>query len=528
MTAEPERLTAEPGPTAAEPTTAGPARAVAARSLLARRPELAVAGLVLVLLLVTSTGYGWYRDELYWLQAGRHLDWGYPDQPLLCPWAVATAYSLGALVGAGLLAVHAVAAVCSTVCVALVGGMAGEAGGGTRARLIAATCWGAGATALTTGHYLSTGTLDVLATTVMGWCLVRAVVRDDARWTAAAGVALAFGLTGKLLIGTAAACLLVSFTVLGPRRVLRSRWLLPAGVLAVLGIAPYLWWQQAHGWPQVSLVRDISTQGENTFGWALWAQSEQVGLLLVPVWLAGAVYLARRPRLRAFAGGYALMALSVLVLHGRGYYTCGLVTVLVAFGGIAVDRWLARGGARRTALVRAVVGATLVINIVFTLPVVPERYMQATGINAMNPIAGDEVGWPQLARTVAGVWSRIPASQRDRSVIFTSNYGQAGAVDLFGPALGLPRAYSGHNAYGLWGPPDAVHTGPVVLVGFELEAARDFRGCRRAGAIDDGVGLANNEQGAPLLLCDGPAEPWSRLWPRLVHYDLGVRGRVPA
>jgi hypothetical protein len=203
---------------------------------------------------------------------------------------------------------------------------------------------------------------------------------------------------------------------------------------------------------------------------------------------------------------------------GKAYYSAGLLPPLVASGGLAVDGWLrrARSRARPIVVVTAVVLA-LAINSLIGLDVLPPRLLNGP-VMALNPDAGEQVGWPRFIAAVASAWHRIPASRRGRAVIFTSNYGEAGAVDVFGPAVGLPSAYSGHNAFALWGPPPN-GAGPVVLVGYgaRSQVAGYFPGCRHMSTVHNGIGLPNDEQGAPALLCGSPRQPWSRLWPRLIH-----------
>ena len=100
-------------------------------------------------------------------------------------------------------------------------------------------------------------------------------------------------------------------------------------------------------------------------------------------------------------------------------------------------------------------------------------------------------------------------------MIVTFNYGQAGAINRYGPARGLSRVFSGHNGYWQWGPPPS-GSGPVLAVGFpRMQLERRFSGCRPAGRVDTPEGVDNEEDGTLLALCAGPAEPWDRLWPRL-------------
>jgi hypothetical protein len=171
---------------------------------------------------------------------------------------------------------------------------------------------------------------------------------------------------------------------------------------------------------------------------------------------------------------------------------------------------------------RAAVGwltAGAAISILFALPVLPQRVVAATPLPAINVVTADQLGWPAYTRQIAQVWSRLPDGERARAAVITSNYGEAGAVDRYGPALGLPVPYSGHNALAEVGrPADDVRT--VVLVGGQLPAVEPlFGSCRLADRLDSGLGVDNEEEGQPIAVCRDPVAPWSRLWSDFAHLD---------
>jgi hypothetical protein len=165
------------------------------------------------------------------------------------------------------------------------------------------------------------------------------------------------------------------------------------------------------------------------------------------------------------------------------------------------------------------VAVSAAISAVLALPLLPETALQGSVPMAVNPDLGESVGWPRFIDTVSAAWQRIPVPERRRTVIFTANYGEAGAIDLLGRSPGLPRAYSGHNGFSEWGTPPAFDT-HALIVGYDgpADAAPDFTSCRRMATVNDGVGLNNQEQGLPILMCQ-PAASWATLWPHLTHYD---------
>ena len=142
------------------------------------------------------------------------------------------------------------------------------------------------------------------------------------------------------------------------------------------------------------------------------------------------------------------------------------------------------------------------LSIVIALPVVPASRLESTPIGDLNEDAIETVGWPELADTVADVFRSLPPAQRATAVVFTGNYGEAGAIDRYGPALGLPRAYSAHNAYARFGvPPDGARAGRRSRIRGSVDR---LRGLPAAATIDNGVGLENEEQGGTVFLCTSP------------------------
>lgn len=82
---------------------------------------------------------------------------------------------------------------------------------------------------------------------------------------------------------------------------------------------------------------------------------------------------------------------------------------------------------------------------VLLLPTLPADRLPGFVV-AANPDVGETIGWPEFADSVAAVHRGLPPAERDRAVMLTANYGEAGALARYGPARGLPRAYSGHNS----------------------------------------------------------------------------------
>jgi hypothetical protein len=221
-------------------------------------------------------------------------------------------------------------------------------------------------------------------------------------------------------------------------------------------------------------------------------------------------------RFRFFAVAWLFLALIFLISGGKPYYLAGLFPVLLGAGAVEADEWLERGSPRaRCAVLGTALGVSGLVSIVLALPVLPVR---DTGVVlAANGDVGETIGWPDLARSVARVYRR--AHRSPSAVIFTANYGEAGAINRYGPSLGLPHAYSGHNGFAYWGPPPD-RLGQVVTVGLAPNVlAHSFTKCTLVARVDNAAHVDNDERGAPIDLCAGTRGSWSHVWRDLRHLD---------
>jgi 4-amino-4-deoxy-L-arabinose transferase-like glycosyltransferase len=466
---------------------------------------------------VFASGYGYHRDELYFLAAGHHLAWAYADQGPLTP---LIARAMSEVAPDSLTVLRLPSALAAGLTVLITGQLAREFGGRDRAQAIASACAAVGVVVLFTGHLLETSTFDLLAWTAITWLVVRAVRTGDNRLWLAAGIVLGIGLLNKPLPAFLGLGLLAGVVVAGPRRLLRNRYVWLGAAIALVLFSPWLVWQADHGWPQIDVSRSIA-EGHSTSSQPWWAivpfQFLLISPLLAPVWIAGLVRLFRDPAVRDYrflAWAWVILAVVFMASGGKPYYLAGLLPALLGAGAVWVDGWLERGrpGVRRGLLIGAV-ALSAVIGALISLPVLPAK--DADPVIAVNGDVGETIGWPAFTRTVSGVYDELP--NRDRAVILTQNYGEAGAIDRYGPDLGLPGAYSGHNAYGYWGPPPD-GSAPVIAIGLgPAEMAEHLRDCRPAGRIDNGLGIDNDEQGTVIYICAGPRRSWSAEWPGLRH-----------
>jgi len=471
------------------------------------------AAAVTVALLALSTRYGPHRDELYFVAAGHHPQWGYPDQPPLTPLLAAAADQVA---HGSLLVLRLVPALLTGLVVLLVADLALELGGGRGAQCLTAVVTATASGVLVVGHMLSTATLDLFFWSAVVRLTVGLLHRDDRRRWLVVGLVAGVGLENKHLVAFLGAGLAVGIAVTpAVRHHLRSPWCWAGGATALVLWLPNLAWQAAHGWPQLTLAADVRDEYLTPGGTVQLVVFQALLLSPLAAVLAwrGLVALLRADDLayaRPVAVAYLFLLVVFVATGGKHYYLLPLLAPLAAAGAVVTEHRTSPRAMRRW------VAEILVVALVplpALLPVLPARTLDGTFWADLNGDALETVGWPAVTTQVRAVVATLPAADRRTAVVVTQNYGEAGALQWYG---GTPPVYSGHNGYADWGPPPA-SAGPVVYVGSEQPAPDQLTGCRRAATLRTGVD--DEEDGQGLWVCAGPAGSWRQAWPRLRHLD---------
>jgi 4-amino-4-deoxy-L-arabinose transferase-like glycosyltransferase len=485
---------------------------------------LGVAALVVAVELAVAGRYGYHRDELYFLAAGHRPAWGYVDQPPLTPLLA----RLSELWGHSPVALRVLPALAAGACVVLAGTIArtfGTRGGWTA---LAGAATGFAPVTLGACHLMGPTAFDLL-----GWLavlqLVILAVRDERpRLWLVAGAVLGVALLNKQTMAFyLLPPLLLALLVTPQRRLLASVWPYAGGLLAAVISSPNLAWQAANGWPLLTMGRSLHSEHTASQDYlTFWpAQILYSGPLMFPVLVAGLGWLLRSPSARPyrFLAWLAVFASVELFITapGRPYYISGMYGLLFAAGARCLQERRSRRRAQPKAPIGRLLPALAVLSLLTILPlaqpVLPMSTWHDRSTKAFNYDLGETIGWPQLVQQVAVAARRLTPSERAHLAVFTDNYGEAGAVDRFGPALGLPAAHSGHNSYWLWGPPPNLDT-TALLVGTD---ATSFPWCSSrtvVATVSNPVHVHNDEYGAPITVCHLTV-PWSDIWPATRHYD---------
>jgi hypothetical protein len=498
-----------------------------------------VATVKLVLHLATAAVYGFFIDELYFLACGERLAWGYVDFP---PLTAVQAWLTRALFGDSPYSIRLFPALAGAGLVIAAGALARRLGGGRFAQVLAAVCVLVAPVYLAFSTYLSMNPIDALIWAGLALLVLRLAQSGNPRLWVPFGMLAGIGLLDKHTVVIFAFAAVLGLLLTPQRRLLASRWVLAGGTIALAVALPNLIWEVRHGFPHAELLANIARNGRDIpVGFVDFWKMEILFLnpAAAPVWIAGLAGLFAVKELRAarpLAWAYLITLVCLFVTtpgSHKTYYAAPAYPALIAAGAVLAERFLARRRLRRLRPVYLAVllaaGALIAPTVVPILP--PEtyiRYTQAIGLaqprienratNAMPQLFADRFGWPEMAEAVARVYNSLPPEEREKTGIFANDFGQGGAIDFYGPKLGLPKAIGGHLTYWYWGPRGYTGESLIVLGDRREVLESEFEEVTPVAAV--GHPYAMRQEHFTVFLCRRP-RGWTleAVWPRLKKWD---------
>ncbi len=494
--------------------------------------RLIVPGAVFVLLVAASSVDGFFRDEFYYLACTRHLAWGYVDQP---PLSIALLWLIRLVAGDSLSVLRIAAAAGAAGAVWMTGSIARRIGAGPFGELLAMIALAIVPEVLADGSFYSMNIIELFLWTAIVRVLIDAIDEpSDRRWILL-GVLLGLGLQNKISVLWLGAGIGVGLLLTPSRRLLLTRGPWMAGAIAAVILLPHVLWQITQGWPTLEFIRNASRDKMqvNTAVSFLADQFRNMQPLTFPIWFAGLLALLFAPTLKR----YRMLALifltvtAILIVNrtSRSVYLLPAYPMLFAAGGIWWERHVRSRAVRAAALVVLALGGAATVPL--AIPVLPVdryvRYSAAFGVapsteekaalGRLSQFFADRQGWDRFVASIEAVWRQLPDVDRQRAVVFTGNYGEAGAIERLAGSRGL-RAVSGHNNYWLWGPDGA--TGDVLIVLARNRARLDtlFTSVEKMSETECGDCMPY-ENHVPIFVCRGMKTSLAELWPSLKHYQ---------
>lgn len=485
--------------------------------------------------LLANGGYGYFRDELYYLACGEHLDFGYVDHP---PFVALVTKLSRLLLGDSLFALRLFPAIAGALIVFFAGLIVRELGGKKFAQTLTCLAVIISPVFLATGNIMSMNVFDHLFWTLAALLLIRILKTENTKLWIAVGVVLGVGLQNKHSIFFFAFGLLVGLALTSARKHLFTLELWLGVTVAFIIFLPHLIWQFVHGFPSVEFIRNASLYKNISLSPLefLMGQTIEMHVFLFPLLLLGlAFFLFLKPAkpYRVFGWMYLTIFGLFILTSAKTYYIAPIYPLMFAGGAVVFENLL---GKRKLSWLKPATLAFLcgggLLSAPMALPVLPVQafikftdYLGISAPRSENHEMGrlpqhfaDMFGWEELTRSVSDVYRGLSSEDQAKCGIFAQNYGEAGAIDFFGREYGLPGAISGHNNYWLWGP--GRFTGEVMIVigGERPDLAQVFESVEQAGLFRNEY-VMPYENNLPLFLCRNLKLPIEELWPQLKHYE---------
>ncbi len=503
-------------------------------SRLATEQKLIVffGAVTLLVHLLTNSRYHYFRDEFYYIACGQHLAFGYVDLPPLSALLVRLSR---VLLGDSLFAIRFLPAVAGAVNVALTGMIARELGGRSWAVALSCAASLCALVFLGIGNFFSMNAFEPLFWMGAIYLIVRIIDGASPRLWLWFGVIVGLGLENKHSMAFFAAGVCAAMLLTPERRHFAQKCIWLGGLIALALALPNVIWQIRHHWPTWELLHNIAQSNKNVVLTPAQFMAQQVLIMnpaTLPLWLGGLIWLlvsCEGRRYRVIAIAYLITLAEFIVMHGKHYYLAPAYPMLFAAGGVGVERlfsvrlqWL------KPALLAAMIALASLLAPTVVPILSPEKlvaYMRSIHFElprtetshtaALPQHFADQFGWEEMVCSVAHVYTHLSPDDRKQAAIFCQNYGEAGAIDFFGPKLGLPPAISGHQNYFLWGFLD--YTGEVLLV---LDDSADdeqqqFESVEDLGQIVSSPWAMPWEQRNHIYLCRHLKGTMRDLWPKV-------------
>ena len=483
-------------------------------------------------------GWGYFRDEMYYILCGQHLDWGFVDHgPIVALQARASI----AIFGKSLAGIRMFSALAGAAKLFLTGMIAWSLGGRRVAQALAMLGVLLAPEFLALDSFLSMNSFEPVFWMTALLAVLLLLRGGSPKWWIVFGVAAGLGMENKPSMLVYLVALLAGLLVTPQRRILFSRAMLAGVAIAALLMLPNLLWQIHHHFPTLEFLHNGKLENKNVVLSPLaflHAQEKMFSPISLPLWGAGLVWLlvSKRARPWRFVGWTYLIFLVVMLAtrDAKDYYLAPIYPALFAAGGVCWQSLLARQ--RMRWLIPAYATLLIVTGILvlpMSLPLIrpltwlayTERmHLRTIGTHTENyatsafpQFYADRFGWQEMVDQIAHAYTALSPADRARAGILCSNYGEASAVNFLGAGRGLPFAISGHNSYWMWGPHG--YTGELLIVvnGASLDEMRKFyNSVEIVGRMDHPYAMPYEHRN--IYLCRGRKKSVLEDWADFKHY----------
>lgn len=484
-----------------------------------------------VLYLIAGANYGYFRDELYYLACGEHPAWGYVDQPPMIGWI---AWLLQHSIGTSLYALHLLPMLAHVAAIVGTGVLARELGGRRWAMFLSGLAVLVAPILLGLSHLFTMNAFDPLLWTLLAWLMVKLVQTGNERLWLWIGALVGVTLLNKYAIAFLVIGLLVGVVVTPLRRSLARPWFYLGTALATVIALPNFLWQRHWNYPFVQLIVNIRKGPRDVMQpplQYLLSQAQMIGfvsavLVVLGVWF---LFSSRGRRYAVLGCGFVVFLGVMMILKGKFYYVAPVYPIMFAAGAVMFEQltearvfaWLRPA----YAIVLLAVGALVAPTIYPILPLntyiayskklgIQQQKFENQQLSELPQIFADMYGWEERVKIVADYFHSLPPEEQKVTAIGAPDYGQAGAIDFFGPKYGLPKSISGNNNYWIWGPRN-YHGGSIILLN-EDSPEKYIEMCKSLTLVaHPSDPYSRPDSNRPIYHCRGLKGDLQQIWPSL-------------
>ncbi len=492
---------------------------------------LAVLNFFLIYIASFNKAYGYFIDEFYYIACAKRLAFGYVDHPPLAPFILAV---FSWIFGFSIYAIRFLPALASSVIVFLTGKLAEEIGGGTRSQIFAALTMICVPMAAAFASFYSMNVFEPLIAIIMFLLTLSMVKNDNPKLWIWLGILGGLGMMNKHTFALTIFVLIVSLLLSEHRKYIFNRWcVVGCGIMFVIFL-PNILWQILNGYPTLEFYHNI-TVGKNVYtppAQFMMGQLLYMSPFTAPVWLAGMVYLlvSKRMKQYGFLGVMFILTIGLMCITGtsRSDRTMFAYPVVIAGGAVFFESLNKK---QKGIWWMAGLSTLMLAGFVLLLPLVLPyfSYEQTAGmVKALHfntelergkkpplpQILADRISWEEKSAMLYSVYNSLPDSVKKQTIIFTDNYGKAGALELFGEKYGVKQVFCQHNNYYLWGKGKLNKKNVLVL-----DDAESIHGYRRGfDSVEifpvefSNPYVSSHENNLKVCLCSKPKSPLNDLF----------------
>ncbi|HLV88968.1 MAG TPA: glycosyltransferase family 39 protein [Candidatus Sulfotelmatobacter sp.] len=478
---------------------------------------LTITAAIVLLHILTNGRYGFHRDELQTLSDAMHMDWGFVAYPPLTPFVERISLQI---FGLSMIWLRMASVVAQAIVIIVTGLMARELGGGRLAQATAALSVALAPLALFEGTEFQYTTFDFLWWVLIAYFVLRLLKSENPRWCVPIGITIGLGFMTKYTMGFYVAGILGGLLLTWARRFVASKWFWIGIALAVFICLPNVIWQIHHDFISLHFLqrihaRDVAAgRAQGFISYQFWLCTNS---FTIPLWIAGLIYFFRGQRYRMIAWMFTIPFLLFVISRARFYYVGAAYPMLLAMGAVMGERWLRSlsQGWRWTVQIAFFSGVVLygAVMAAVLIPLAPTGPLRQFALKNNGDLR-EEIGWPELVQSVASVRDSLSPDRRANLGIVVGNYGEGGALAIFGPAYHLPPPIQLTNSGWLRGYPAPPPSTLIVLGWTQDQVDEAFTSCKVVGQIKNSEGVKNEESRdhPDFFLCGPPKQTWPEFW----------------